>query len=111
MAISISPITESFAAEVADLDLNQPLGDEEFALIEEAFDKYSVLVFCGQELSDQSQIDFSARFGPLNLTWKRAPSLRWMRSASACDYCRCDPETLPYSNGVSRTIAALAESQ
>ena len=79
MAISISPITESFAAEVADLDLNQPLSDEEFALIEEAFDKYSVLVFCGQELSDQSQIDFSARFGPLETTvavLRKDPKLR-----------------------------------
>jgi alpha-ketoglutarate-dependent 2,4-dichlorophenoxyacetate dioxygenase len=69
MAITITPVTDSFAAEVGDLDLNVPLTDYEFALVDDAFNKYSVLVFCGQEnLTEQGQIDFSARFGPLETT-------------------------------------------
>lgn len=69
MAISISPITGSFAAEIGDLDLNAPLGDGDFAAVQAAFDTYAVLVFCGQDnLSEQAQIDFSARFGPLETT-------------------------------------------
>ena len=69
MAVTIGPITESFAAEIGDLDLNERLGDEDFAAVEAAFDSYSVLVFCAQNaLTEQAQIDFSARFGPLETT-------------------------------------------
>ncbi len=69
MAVTISPITDSFAAEIGDLDLNAPLSDADFAAVEAAFNTYSVLVFCGQEaLTEEAQIDFSGRFGPLETT-------------------------------------------
>ncbi|MCW5747227.1 MAG: TauD/TfdA family dioxygenase [Alphaproteobacteria bacterium] len=65
MPIVINPITETFAAEVGGLDLRRPLEPGELQVIEDAFKRFSVLVFVEQELSDQQQVDFSLNFGPL----------------------------------------------
>ncbi|WP_119419352.1 TauD/TfdA dioxygenase family protein [Desertibaculum subflavum] len=65
MAITIMPVTPDFAAEVHDIDLAKPLTDAEFAEVEAAFEKYSVLVFCDQHLEAEQHLDFARRFGPL----------------------------------------------
>lgn len=65
MAISIYPITESFAAEVGDVDLSQPLSTEDKEAIKAAFWKYAVLVFPDQRLTTDQHIDFAREFGPL----------------------------------------------
>ena len=51
MGIAISPITATFAAEIGDVDLTQPLADADFAEIQHAFWKYSVLIFPGQDFT------------------------------------------------------------
>ena len=45
MAISIYPITSSFAAEIGDVDLSQPLQAMEVEAIKQAFWDYAVLIF------------------------------------------------------------------
>lgn len=65
MAITIMPVTPGFVAEIGDVDLTQPLRDDDFAAIEQAFWKYSVLVFPNQDITPQQQLDFAARFGPI----------------------------------------------
>jgi alpha-ketoglutarate-dependent 2,4-dichlorophenoxyacetate dioxygenase len=65
MAITASPVTEHFAAEIGDVDLAQPLSAEDFAAIEEAFHAYAVLVFPDQHLTVDQHLDFARRFGPL----------------------------------------------
>ena len=67
MSIAIRPIGESFAAEIAGLDLSRPLVDADVAASWRASDDYSVLVFPGQSLTDQKLHDFAARFGPLEI--------------------------------------------
>ena len=37
MTITISPVTPTFAAEVGDVELSQPLADADFAEIQQAF--------------------------------------------------------------------------
>ncbi|MCZ6588480.1 MAG: TauD/TfdA family dioxygenase [Alphaproteobacteria bacterium] len=68
MSFSVHPITPTFAAEIGDLDLSAPLGEAEFAALDDAFNTYSVLVFPDQRLDDDAQMAFSARFGPLETT-------------------------------------------
>ena len=68
MSFSVHAITPTFAAEIGDLDLRQPLGDAEIAALEDAFNTYSVLVFPDQALSEDHQLAFSAGFGPLETT-------------------------------------------
>ena len=68
MPITIRPLTPVFGAEITDVDLTRPLDDATFAEVENAFETYSVLVFPRQNLTDESQIAFSSRFGALETT-------------------------------------------
>jgi alpha-ketoglutarate-dependent 2,4-dichlorophenoxyacetate dioxygenase len=68
MAISVRRLTPVFGAEITGVDLTQGLSDRDFAVIEEAFESHSVLVFPGQDLDDDAQIAFSRRFGALEKT-------------------------------------------
>ena len=65
MAITIFPVTSSFFAEIGDLDISKPLSQPDITAVKNAFWKYSVLVFPGQELSPEAHIRFSEYFGPL----------------------------------------------
>lgn len=65
MTVVVSPLTPGFGAEIAGIDLRRPLEEGHFEIIEDAFNRFSVLVFVEQELSDQQQLDFSRLFGPL----------------------------------------------
>ncbi|HYB42122.1 MAG TPA: TauD/TfdA family dioxygenase [Candidatus Methylomirabilis sp.] len=67
-SLSITPVHPVLGAEVGGVDLTRRLDDETFARIAEAFDNHSVLVFRGQALSDEEQMAFSERFGPLETT-------------------------------------------
>jgi len=65
MTVEIFPITENFAAELGDVDLSVPLNAADRAAIETALNRYSVLVFPGQHLSEEQHLDFARNFGPL----------------------------------------------
>lgn len=68
MAITVCPVTESFAAEIGDIDLSRPIEPADLAAVKEAFSKYAVLVFPDQRLSDDQHLDFARHFGPLETT-------------------------------------------
>ena len=61
----VYPVTETFAAEIGDVDLSQPLSHEAQLEIEAAFNRYSVLVFPDQHLTADQHLDFARHFGPL----------------------------------------------
>mgnify|MGYP003344534977 FL=1 len=65
MPIQIKPSGAALGAEVIGADLTKPLSDADFAIIHDAFYTHEVVFFRGQELSDEDQIRFSARFGGL----------------------------------------------
>jgi taurine dioxygenase len=54
-------------AEVTGLDLARPVDDADFAHIHRAHLDHHVLVFRQQRITPQQQIDFSRRFGPLQI--------------------------------------------
>ena len=66
--VTITSVHPSFATEVSGVDLTRRLDDATFERIAVAFDDYSVLVFRGQALSDEQQMAFSERWGPLETT-------------------------------------------
>ncbi len=68
MAITVCPVTESFAAEIGDVDLSVPLGAADVTAIKDAFAKYAVLIFPDQHLSQDQHLDFARHFGPLETT-------------------------------------------
>jgi len=68
MSIAVTPINPGFGARVTGVDLLGGLDDRGFAAIRQAFDTYSVLVLPEQPMTDEQQIDFSKRFGPLEIS-------------------------------------------
>jgi alpha-ketoglutarate-dependent 2,4-dichlorophenoxyacetate dioxygenase len=65
MTVSIRQIGPCFAGEVSGVDLTKPLSREEVAAIEAGMDKYAVLVFHDQPVTDDQQIEFSRNFGTI----------------------------------------------
>lgn len=71
MGILATPVQGDFVARVTGLDLSRPLDDGDFGQVREAFNRYAVLVFPEQRLTDEQQIAFSERFGPLEISIRR----------------------------------------
>src|SRR5215216_4080387 len=68
MTIALEPVHPRFGARITGVDLSRPLDDITFKTVFEAFNEHSVLVFPGQHLTDEQQLAFSRRFGPLETT-------------------------------------------
>jgi alpha-ketoglutarate-dependent 2,4-dichlorophenoxyacetate dioxygenase len=67
--MEIVPLGPGFAAEVRGVTLAEVAADDAaYALVRAAFDEHSVLVFRGQEVTDDCQLAFSRRFGPPEVT-------------------------------------------
>jgi alpha-ketoglutarate-dependent 2,4-dichlorophenoxyacetate dioxygenase len=65
MAVSIGPLHPVFAGEVSGVDLRRALTRDEAAAIDAGMDRCAVLVFHGQEITDEQQIAFSRNFGEI----------------------------------------------
>jgi taurine dioxygenase len=65
MGMRVTPLTPAVGAEVSGIDLATP-GGAQFAEIETAWYRHSVLLFRGQTLSDDQLLDFSRRLGELD---------------------------------------------
>jgi len=72
MTVSIRQIHPVFVGEVEGVDLRRPLTLEETAAIDAGMAKYGVLVFHGQDITDEQQIAFSANFGELEQPGKQS---------------------------------------
>ena len=66
MGASVWPVTDQFVAEIGDVDLSKQLPDGDFRIVEDAFERYAVLVFPDQVLSQQQHAAFAKRFGPID---------------------------------------------
>ena len=62
-ALDLRPISGSIGAEISNVDLSQPLGNAEQNAIHDALLDKHVLVFRGQELTPQKQVDIARLFG------------------------------------------------
>ncbi len=65
MPITFRQIHPVFVAEVSGVDLRQPLTPDDAAALDAAINKYAVLVFHDQDLTDDQQMAFSRNFGPI----------------------------------------------
>src|SRR5262245_43851998 len=68
MAITVYPVTPSFAAEIGDVDLAATLDPTDLHRIKDAFTHYGVLILADQHLSQDQHLDFARYFGPLETT-------------------------------------------
>jgi alpha-ketoglutarate-dependent 2,4-dichlorophenoxyacetate dioxygenase len=65
MTISIRQIHPVFVGEVSGVDITKPLSPDEVAAIDAGMDRYAVLVFHDQPLTDEQQMAFTLSFGAL----------------------------------------------
>jgi taurine dioxygenase len=65
--LEIRPLSDALGAEVIGLDLNQPLSAYELERIHQAHLDHHVLVFRDLRITPAQQIEFSRRFGPLQI--------------------------------------------
>jgi alpha-ketoglutarate-dependent 2,4-dichlorophenoxyacetate dioxygenase len=99
MPIEIRQIHPVFVGEVSGVDLTQPLTPDEVAQLEAGMDRYAVLVYHGQDITDDHQIAFSQNFGKLevpdnksNITKAKDRRLR----AELADVSNLTKENRPY---------------
>jgi alpha-ketoglutarate-dependent 2,4-dichlorophenoxyacetate dioxygenase len=67
MPLQCRPISPEFAAELSGPDLAAPIDDATLDAIWSAINRYAVVIFGDQRLTDAQLRDFAARFGPLEI--------------------------------------------
>ena len=65
--MTVRRVGHALGGEIVGLDLCRPMDEAEFAAVHRAFLDHAVLVFRDQRLSPQAHVEFSKRFGPLDV--------------------------------------------
>ena len=65
MTLAIRQIHPHFVGEVSGIDLTRPLAPDQVAALEAGMDRYAVLVFHDQQLTDAQQMAFTRNFGAI----------------------------------------------
>jgi alpha-ketoglutarate-dependent 2,4-dichlorophenoxyacetate dioxygenase len=65
MALAIRQIHPVFVGEVTGIDISKPLARDEVAALEAGMDRYAVLVYPDQRITDDQQMAFARNFGQL----------------------------------------------
>ena len=65
MAVSIRQLHPVFVGEVSGVDIARPLTADEVAAIDEGMNRYAVLVFHDQKITDEQQMAFTVNFGTM----------------------------------------------
>ena len=71
MTLQFKPLHPQFAAEASGIDITKPVDAATVRAIDEAMDRYAVLVFRGQPLTEDQQVAFAASFGTLDAGLKK----------------------------------------
>src|SRR5580700_9516843 len=71
-AMSVEPLSPALGAAITGVDLRQPLDDATVKAVNDAFDKYVVVVFRDQDLSEDDQVRAAGYFGKVHV--RRRPA-------------------------------------
>jgi alpha-ketoglutarate-dependent 2,4-dichlorophenoxyacetate dioxygenase len=106
----ITPLKPDFAGEAAGIDISVPLSRDQVAAIEAGMDRYAVLVFRDQPLTDEQQCVFSRGFGELEATLigqMSKPGERRLGPVEMGDISNLDPTGKMRSRDDNRRMYAL----
>ena len=67
MSMTVTQIHDHFVGEISGLDLRDPVSSEDATQLNQALDRYGVLVFRGQHITDEQQLAFTQNFGKIEL--------------------------------------------
>lgn len=65
MALNLRKLHPLYGVEIVGVDVAKPVDDATFGEIRAALDEHSLLLFRGLDMTDERQIAFSERFGPM----------------------------------------------
>jgi alpha-ketoglutarate-dependent 2,4-dichlorophenoxyacetate dioxygenase len=109
MPLSIRQLGPGFVGEVSGVDLTKPLSPADIAAIHAGMDRYAVLVFHGQDFTDEQQLAFTVSLGTLERTI--AASLRkpeeYRLPDTFADVSNLDKEGRPLAREDRRRLYAL----
>jgi len=109
MTISIRPLHPLFVGEVSGIDTTRPLSREQVVSIEAGLDRYAILVFRNQRLTDEQQLAFSRNFGDLEFTRgtgiSRPGELRL--DPAFADVSNLDKDNIPLARDNRRRLYSL----
>jgi alpha-ketoglutarate-dependent 2,4-dichlorophenoxyacetate dioxygenase len=110
LTLQFAQLHPLFVAEVRGVDVARPLEASVLAELTAAVDRYGVLVFRGQVLTDERQVAFASRFGPLENygtlnSRKRPPRLA---SPEIADVSNLKTGNEPYGKGSAQRMHNLA---
>src|SRR4029079_2956291 len=83
--IQVVPLSPQCGAEIKGVDLTKPLARETVKAIQAAWDKHLVLVFRGQEITQDQQLAFASYFGDLGKRKQAPEALRSRNSGTVQD--------------------------
>jgi alpha-ketoglutarate-dependent 2,4-dichlorophenoxyacetate dioxygenase len=109
MGIRFEQVGPGFAAEVEGVDLTEPLSPDTVAAIHGGMDRYAVLVFRAQSLTDDAHVAFSRALGPLEPTTRaslRATSDDRLSEVFA-DVSNLDSDDQPFAIDDRRRLFAI----
>jgi len=92
MTIRVEPIRGDFVAEVSGVTLSGDIDGDGLARIREALDAYAVLVFHDQAPTDEAQMAFSRRFGPLETSLRGYKANRRVAHPEISDLSNLDAD-------------------
>jgi alpha-ketoglutarate-dependent 2,4-dichlorophenoxyacetate dioxygenase len=71
MSLQFKPLHPLFAAEASGIDITKPVDAAAVRAVDDAMDKYAVVVFRGQPLTEDQQVAFAGSFGTLDAGLKK----------------------------------------
>src|SRR5215510_928502 len=109
MPISIRQVGPCFAGEVDGIDLTKPLSAEDIGAIHAGMDRYAVLIFHGQDFSDEQQLAFTQSLGSIELaigTSLRRPD-EYRLPPTFADVSNLDQDNKPFARDDRRRLFAI----
>ncbi|MFM9941956.1 MAG: TauD/TfdA dioxygenase family protein [Hyphomicrobiaceae bacterium] len=109
MPCTIRPLGRTFVGDVDGLDLTRPLPAADIAAIHAGMDKYGVLIFHGQNFTDEQQLAFTQSLGPLEMaigTGLRAKS-EYRLPETFADVSNLDQNNKPFALDDRRRLFAI----
>ena len=103
--IRVKPINGFIGAEIEGVDLRDPLSDEQFRIVHDAFVNYEVIVLRDQDITVDQQMAFGARFGELSIH-PFSPNLPDKPEVIILDYGKDNPPALTDIWHVDETFRA-----
>lgn len=108
--MKVKPVSESFVADVSEVDLSKPLDQQQIKEIEGVIATYAVVIFRGQKLNNETQPAFARQFGQLEQSSQvyRKDRIYRIEQAEISDVSNLDADNKPRAKDDKRRLEAFS---